>query len=123
MPPEDEALSSGILLDRLFDHQGKFKSGTLPRQPGDLSSKLTVKFRELLFSIGTGSECNRPIGVQMVHMIKMQKSVQSCINGRRYTILPKRGDRIVAHHLIFEFLAAIDLLQLLQTVEIKNCET
>src|SRR5437773_4285791 len=68
VPPEDKALSSGILRDRLFEHQGQLKPGTLPWQPGDLSSKLAVEFRELLFSIGAGSECNRPIGVQMVHM-------------------------------------------------------
>src|SRR5215468_9655526 len=49
----------------------------------------------------------------------MQRSVDRC----RYTVLAKRRQGIVADHLVFVLLAAVESLQLLQTIEIKQRES
>ena len=41
---EDQALGTGVLHNRSFQHQGQFKSGTLPGEPADFSPELSIEF-------------------------------------------------------------------------------
>src|SRR5262249_12382448 len=114
---------SGILLQCFLDPQGKFKTGPLPRQPENLAIKFAIEFLQFALAVRARGKGNRPIRMQMIHVDERKKRVQWSINGRRDSIVAKGGKRAVGHHFVLVLLAAVKLLELLQFVQIEQCET
>src|SRR5215469_10834297 len=81
MAAQNHAFGTGVLPNCPFELQPKFKPRTLPRQPDDLSPELPVEFFELRLPIGARCQRDRPIRMQMVHVVEGQKSVQGRVNG------------------------------------------
>src|SRR3954462_7695872 len=69
MAAKNQSFCAGILLYRPLQHESKFKAGPLPWKPCNLPPKLTIELFELLFAVGAGRHRDRPIGMQVVHMI------------------------------------------------------
>src|SRR3954452_546170 len=72
---ENQAFRAWIVLYRALQHQSKLKPGPLPWKPRDLSSELPVELFELLFAVGAGRERDRPVGMEVVHMMEWQERV------------------------------------------------
>src|SRR3954462_6030850 len=73
MAAKNQSFCAGILLYRPLQHESKFKPRPLPWKPCDLSSELPVELIELLFAVSAGGKRDRPIGMQVVHMIEGQE--------------------------------------------------
>src|SRR5687768_5858340 len=86
-------------------------------------SEAAVEFLELRFSVRAGHDCNGAVGMKMVDMRKRQKCVQRRVDGCRRAAGPKRAQRIECNHLVFELLAAVHILQLVQLVHVEQRET
>ena len=56
----------------------------------------------------------------MIHVGEGKERVQSSVDRGRYSSLAKRRQRIVANHFIFVLFAAVELLELLQTIHIQQ---
>ena len=120
---EDQAIAARIITDGCFEHQREFKSRTLPRKPGNLSTEDPVELFHPSFAVRAGRECDRPIGMQMIDMRERQKRVQRSIDRRSHAILPKSGERIIAHHVVFVLFTPVNPLKLLQPVKVQKRET
>src|SRR5579862_565195 len=101
MSSEDETVGTRIFSDCFYDQQREFESRSLPRDPCDLAAELPVEFLQFPFAIGTRGQCDRPVRMQMVHVMKGQKGMEGCIDGGSNTVFTERTKRIVGDHLIF----------------------
>src|ERR1700676_4794028 len=119
MAAENEAIAAWIVLHGILEQERQLKARSLPRYPRDLTPKLAIKLLQLRFSVGAGRQRDRPVGMQMVHMGKRKERVQRRIDRSRHPILAECGQWIAAHHFVFMRLAAVELLQLFQPIEIE----
>src|SRR5882672_7741378 len=113
MPPQDDAVGVGIGLNRAIQHQSQLKPGTLPRNPHDIALELLVELFQLPFPVGARRQSNRPIRMQVVHMLPRKKCMQRGVDRSSHTILAKRRERIESDHLVFVSLALVKALELL----------
>src|SRR6185437_11720712 len=119
---KDKALSARVLRNRPLELHGKLESRPLPRQPDNLAIKLTIEFLQLLLAVGAGRKRDGPVGMQVIDMLERQKGVQRRIDRCGHLVFAERGERIVAHHLVFVLFAAIKGFQLVQPLQIKDGE-
>ena len=117
MTAEENPIAAGIVLYDLLELKRQFEARALPGEPLDVAPELAVELFELCFSIRTRGNGDGPIGMQVINMVERKERVQRGIDRRRDFVRSERGDGIVADHLIFEFLATIELFQLFETVE------
>src|SRR5579872_1273255 len=122
MTSENEAICRWILFNGAFNHERKFESGALPGKPCDIAVEFFVEFFQFALAVGAGSQCDGPVGMQMVDVREGKEGVKRSIDGSGDTIFSKSGERIVADHLIFKFLTAIEVFELFEAVEIKKSE-
>src|SRR5579872_1117945 len=120
MAAENQSFRAGTVLYRALQHKSEFKPGSLPWEPRDLPSELPVKLIELLFPVSAGGKRDRPVRMQVVHMVEWKECMQCSIDRRRYPAFTKCRERIVADHFVFIFLATINLFQLVKAVEVQN---
>ncbi len=117
---QHNAVAAGIRFHGFHQAQGQIKSRPLPGKPHQVVVEALVEFLHLLFAVGRGSQGDSPVGVQVVNVRERQKRVQRSVNRRRHRRLSERRLRIVRHHLVFVFAAAINALQIVKAVEIKK---
>ena len=58
---ENDAIGFGMLLHGFFDHQRKFESRPLPRDPNELAPESPVELVHLLLAVGAGRKRNSPV--------------------------------------------------------------
>ena len=120
MPTQHNAVAAGILFDRPFHHHGQLKARPLPRHPHQPVAKLAIELVHFCFAVGARRQCNRPIGVQMIHMRKRQKSVQRRVNGRGHRIVLEGAQRIHRRDLIFGVDTLVLALQRQQLLHVER---
>src|SRR5690242_10830614 len=123
MAAQENPITSGIVLHDLLELKREFKSWALPGKPLNVASELAVELLEFGFPVRTRRNGDGPIGMQVINMVEREERVQRGIDGSRDFVRSERGDGIVADHLIFEFLATIELFQLFETIEIEDGKT
>src|SRR3954452_8616295 len=109
MAAKENTVASRIIFDDLLELQREFKSRALPGEPLDLASELPIELLELGFTVRARRDSNGPIGMEVVNVVKREECVKRSIDGRRYFVRAKSRKGIVADHLIFELLTAIQL--------------
>src|SRR3954465_10714013 len=123
MTAKDQPFRSCGILHRSFDHEGQFESRTLPGNPDDSPIKLSIELFELALAIRTCCQRDRPVRMQVVHMQEGQECVQRSIDRGGNAVLPKRRERIVANHLVFELFPSVKLLQKIEPIEVQKSKT
>src|SRR5207248_8561677 len=96
---------------------------TLPRQPRDSASEFPVELFEFLPAIRTGCERDRPIRMKVIHVWKRQKCMERCVDGSGDSILTEGRERVVTDHLILVRFTAVNRLELLQAIQVEQCES
>ena len=91
---EDNSVALRIFRDYVPEHQAQFESGPLPGKPHQITSESLVELRHLLLTVGAGRERDRPIGMEVIHVRKRQKSVQRRIDRSGDFVCAERGGRI-----------------------------
>src|ERR1700691_3580584 len=119
MTAENKALRSIGVFDGPFHQKREFESGTLPRYPRDLASKLFVKFFQLPFTIRARRQSNSPVRMQMIYVREGKECMNWGINRRGNKILAKGRQRIVANHLIFILFATVLISEFLETIQVE----
>ena len=72
---EDKALGAGIFVHRPFNHERKFKAGTLPRNPNNLATEFLIELFQLALAVSAGRQSDRPVRMQMIHMRERQEGM------------------------------------------------
>src|SRR5262249_37585437 len=108
---------------RFFNQDRQFESRTLPWNPGDLAIKFPIELFDLRLPVGARGQSDGPVGMQVIDMGEWQECVQWCVDRSRDPIFAESRKWIVAAHLVFEFFAAIQTLELLQPIEIKKSKS
>ena len=106
-----------------LDKQCKFKPRALPREPHDPAVEFLVELFQFALAIGARRQRNRPVGMQMVDVQKREECVQRRIDGGCNRVLAERRKWIIAHHLVFVRLSAIQFFEVLEAVKIKKCKS
>jgi hypothetical protein len=109
MAAEYDTVAARHLLDRALEHHGQFKARTLPRDPHHLVAELLVELVHLFLAVGRSSECDSPVGMEMIHVRKGKKSMQRGIDRGGDGIVAEGAERIHADDLVFQFDATINL--------------
>src|SRR5690242_7068795 len=76
MTAENDAVTTGILLDGRTQHHCELESWPLPRNPNHFVVESAIKLLHLRFPIGGCGERYAPIGMQVIYMTERQESVQ-----------------------------------------------
>ena len=122
MAAEDDAVAAGIVLDRLAQHQRQLEAGPLPGHPDDLAAVLLVELLEPGLAVGARRQRDRPVGMQVIDVVERQERVERRVDRGRDAVLAEREQRVEAHHLVLERLAAVARDQALELVEIEHGE-
>ncbi len=117
---EDDAVAAGIVLDRLAQHQRQLEAGPLPRHPDDLAAVFLVELFEPGLAVGARRQGDGPVWMQMVDVIERQEGVQRRVDRGGDAVLAEREQRVEAHHLVLELLAAVARDQAFELVEIEH---
>src|SRR5580704_1986226 len=123
MAAKDEAFGSGIVLNCAFNQKRQLKSRALPGYPYNLAIKFFVELFQFAFPIRTRSQSNRPVRMQMIHMSKREECVQRSINGCGNAVFTESREWIVADHFIFVLLAAVELFELFETIQVEQSKS
>src|SRR6185437_2549894 len=91
---EDDAIAVWSLLDRVSQHHGQLKSGSLPRQPDQLVRKGAVELLHFVAAVGGRRQSDAPVRVQVIDVFVRQKPMQRSINGGRDGVVAEGAERI-----------------------------
>src|SRR6202021_3481990 len=82
--------------------------------------KLFIELFQLPLSVCACGQSDGPVRVQMIHVSKRQERVQRSVNRCRHAILGKRRKRVIADHFVFVRFAAVEFLELFQTIKVQQ---
>ncbi len=117
---EDDAVAAGIVLDRLAQHQRQLEPRPLPWHPDDLAAVLLVELLEPGLAVGARRQRDGPVGMQMIDVIEGQERVERRVDRGGHAVLAEGEQRVEAHHLVLELLAAVARDQAFELVEIEQ---
>jgi hypothetical protein len=119
---EDDPVATGCGGDRIAQHQGEFKAGTLPRHPHHLVPELLIELRHLFEAVGRGCQRDGPVRVQVIDVRKRKEAVQRCVDGGRDGIVAEGAERIHTDDLVLAGDALVAVGEREHLVEIERGE-
>ena len=120
MSTEHTALSPWIFSSNLRHIKTQLEPWTAPIDPQNL---IAETFTGEFFTIYGCGKSNNRIGMQVINMIKGDKSVHRCIDTRRCAGCTEAAVIKESDHLIFKFNAPIDIFQCLKLFKFKSCKS
>src|SRR5262249_26120121 len=120
---EHETIAARIRVDCPAQHQRQLEAGTLPGDPDEPPPEGGVELLQLASPVRARGEGDRPVGMQMVHMIEGQQGVERRVDRWSDEIVTECAQRIERNHLVLARFAAVLRGEALELVEVQQRES